>query len=296
MLFHPIKYDEPLFRPPSEAFSLILQVTIGCSWNSCAFCEMYTSKKFRVRSEEEVLKDIDAARKWNPDIRKVFLADGNAMVLSSGRLMKVLFQLNARFQKLSRISAYSLPKDLENKSVMELTELKNAGLSLIYVGIETGDENLLKLISKGETFESSVNYLTKAKEAGIKISAMILNGLGGKKYSEQHALNSAKIINAIQPEFLSTLVLSFPFGLDYYKKRFKEPFAALHRSDLLKELYLFISELRLENVVFRSDHASNYLILKGNLSRDRERILSQIETALQNPEVTNFREEWQRGL
>jgi radical SAM superfamily enzyme YgiQ (UPF0313 family) len=296
LLFHPIKYDEPLFRPPSEAFSLILQVTIGCSWNKCAFCEMYTSKKFRVRSEEDVLKDINAARQWNPDLRKVFLADGNAMVLSSGRLMAVLFPLNDRFSKLSRISAYSLPKDLENKSVKELTELKNAGLTLIYVGIETGDDEILKLINKGETFESTINNLSKAKEAGIKISVMILNGLGGKKYSVQHALNSAKIINAIQPEFLSTLVLSFPFGMDHYKTRFKGTFEALDRSGLLKEIYLFISELRLENAVFRSDHASNYLILKGNLSRDRERILSQIETAIQNPEVTNFREEWQRGL
>jgi len=191
MHFFPIQYDEPIFRPPSEAYSLIIQVTHGCSWNKCAFCEMYTSKKFKVRSEEDVFKEIEKVSIYSKDIRKIFLADGNAMVLSTAKLLRLLNKLNDTFPKLNRISAYAIAKDLENKSVEELKELYDAGLKLLYVGIETGDDELLKLINKGETYDSTVRNLLKAKEAGIKSSVMIINGLGGKKYSEQHAIHSA---------------------------------------------------------------------------------------------------------
>jgi len=208
MFFNSLRYDEPVFRPPSEAYSLILQVTIGCSWNKCAFCEMYTSKKFRVRNEHEVLDEIDQVAGYNPDVKKVFLADGNAMVLSTLKILNILNHLNKKFNRIARISAYAIPKDLKNKSVEELKALKEAGLKLLYVGIETGDDELLGLINKGETAVSTVASLQKATEAGIKLSVMIINGLGGRKYSHQHAVNSAKAINAIQPEFLSTLVLA----------------------------------------------------------------------------------------
>jgi radical SAM superfamily enzyme YgiQ (UPF0313 family) len=257
---------------------------------------MYTSKKFRIRDESEIAKEIDAVKFWNPEIRKVFLADGNAMVLSASRMLKTLDRLRSAFPGLTRISTYSLPGDLRNKSVEELKELKKAGLSLIYVGIETGDDSLLKVINKGETFDSMVGNLAKAKEAGIKISAMILNGLGGKKYSRQHAANSARLINLVEPEFLSTLVLSFPFGVNHFTKRFAGTFQQLDISSLLSELYLFISELRLANSVFRTDHVSNYLVLRGNLSRDREKILSDLKSAILHPGTAYLREEWQRGL
>jgi len=296
MHFFPIKYDEPVFRPPSEAYSLILQVTLGCSWNKCAFCEMYTTKKFKSRKEEEIFKEIDELARYSKDIRKVFLGDGNAMVLSTSKLLRIINKLKESFPRLNRISAYAIAKDLENKSVEELKELYDAGLKLLYVGIETGDDELLKLINKGETFDSTVVNLVKLKEAGIKSSVMIINGLGGKQYSEQHAINSAKVSNAINPEYLSTLVLSFPFGVKHFEKRFDGIFEEMNTLDLLKEQRLFISELNLENVVFRSDHASNYLSLKGILNRDKKRMLQELDEAIENPRGAGLREEWMRGL
>lgn len=296
MLFSPITYDEPLFRPPSEARSLILQVTTGCSWNRCAFCEMYTSKKFRVKPEEKVFEEIDQASGYMPEARKVFLADGNAMVLGTDKLLKILEKLRFAFPKLTRVSAYAIPKDLKNKSVEDLRKLQKAGLKLIYAGIETGDEELLKLIDKGETADSTIASMQKAKAAGIKSSVMIINGLGGKKYAQQHAGNSAKVVNAIQPEFLSTLVLSFPYGVEHFKERFAGDFEELNILELLVEQKQFIENLNLNETVFRSDHASNYLVLKGILNRDKKDLIDKLENAIEAPEMAGLRAEWMRGL
>jgi len=167
---------------------------------------------------------------------------------------------------------------------------------LLYVGIETGDDNLLKIINKGETYNSTIDGLIKARKAGIKLSVMILNGLGGKKHSENHAINSAKIVNQIEPEFLSTLVLSYPFGVEHYIKKFQDKFVQLSKFELIEEMQIFIENLNLKNTVFRSDHASNYLILKGILNRDKAKLLSDINKVLINPENSDLREEWMRGL
>lgn len=292
----PFDYNEPLFRPPSEAYSLIFQVTLGCSWNKCAFCEMYSSKKFKTRKFEDVKSEIENTAKEYNDIRKVFLADGNAMVLSPAKLMEILTELNRNFPKLNRVSAYALPNDISSKTKEELIELKNAGLKLLYVGIESGDDEVLKMITKGETYNSTLDGLLKAREAGIKLSVMILNGLGGKKYSEQHAINSAKLVNEIKPEFLSTLVLSYPYGEDHFINKFNGDFIKMTKMDLIKEMKTLIEKTELENTVFRSDHASNYLVLKGNLSRDKKEMLNRINQVLENPEYSGLREEWQRGL
>jgi len=295
-MYFPLEYNEPVFRPPSEAYSLILQLTLGCSWNRCAFCEMYSSKKFKVRKEEEIIREIKEVASISTDIKKVFLADGNAMVLSSSKLLRIINEINKAFPRVTRISAYALPKDISSKTDDELKQLSDAGLKLLYVGIESGDDELLRLINKGETFNSSVDGLQKARKAGIKLSVMILNGLGGKNYSLQHAINSAKAINLIQPEFLSTLVLSFPYGEDHFKKRFKGNFKALTTLELIEEMKIFIENLELENSVFRSDHASNYLVLKGNLNRDKQKFLNNINTVLQSPDDASLRPEWTRGL
>jgi len=296
MFFNTLTYDEPVFRPPSEAYSLILQPTIGCSWNRCAFCKMYTSKKFSVKNEEELFSEIDMAANHYPKTRKVFLADGNAMVLSVDKLMRILNHLNDKFKSLSRISAYAIPKDLQNKSVDELKLLRDAGLKLIYVGIETGDDGLLQKINKGETAAGTISSMQKANKAGIKSSVMIINGLGGRLNSRQHAENSAKVINAIQPEFLSTLVLSFPYGVEHFKQRFDGEFQELNLLELLKEQHAFISNLNLKNTIFRSDHASNYLALKGILNRDKQTLLNQLQSAMEAPDLANLRQEWERGL
>ncbi len=294
---HPaIEYDYPLFRPPSEANSLILQITTGCSWNKCAFCEMYSEKSFKLKDFEQIKKEIYGFKPVADRIRKIFLADGDAMVLKTDKLLKILEEINKVFPKVRRISSYAKPKDLKNKSVEELKSLKNAGLSLIYVGLESGDTELLDIINKGEDYESSRIGLLKSKEAGIKNSVMILNGLGGLNYWEAHAENSAKLVNEIQPEFLSTLVLSFPYGVDRYKKRFKKNFIEMNTLQLFKELHLFLKNISLESTVFRSDHASNYLTLKGILSKDKDQLLEKLLFAIKHPEQAGLRAEWQRGL
>src|SRR5690554_5927862 len=186
-MFYPIQYNEPIFRPPAEAYSLLFQVTLGCSWNRCAFCDMYTSKQFTVRPEHEVFEEIATLSRLMPHARKVFLADGNAMVLSTEKLLRILAELKNHLPKLRQVSAYALPQDILRKSKEELHALKQAGLKLLYVGIESGDDEVLRYVNKSETYDSTVAGLQAAKEAGIKSSVMILNGLGGAKYSKQHA-------------------------------------------------------------------------------------------------------------
>ncbi len=296
MFFSPISYDEPLFRPPSEARSLILQATVGCSWNRCAFCEMYTAKRFRVRPEEELFGEIDTLAAHFPHARKVFLGDGNAMVLNAGRLLRILERLREKLPKLTRVSVYAGARDLEGKHESELRMLKEAGLSMIYLGIESGSDEVLAMVGKGETAESMARNLEKAKAAGIRSSVMILTGLGGERYSRIHAEESARLVSRVQPEFLSTLVLSFPYGVGHFRKRIGGSFEMLDRSGLLRELHRFIAMTDLEQVVFRSDHASNYLALKGVLGRDKQAMLKLLEQALEDPGSAPFREEWQRGL
>jgi radical SAM superfamily enzyme YgiQ (UPF0313 family) len=257
---------------------------------------MYSSKQFQVRKEEDIFAEIENAKPYANNFRKVFLADGNAMVLSFDKLSRILNKLNNSFPRLNRISAYALPKDIESKSDEELKALAEKGLKLLYVGIESGDDELLEVINKNETFQSTAHALKRARKAGIKLSVMILNGLGGKKFSQQHAINSAKVVNEIQPEFLSTLVLSYPYGEDHFKNKLNVDFAPLNTEELIYEMKIFLEHLKLENTVFRSDHASNYLILRGNLNRDKEELLNRINSVLDNPGNAGLREEWMRGL
>jgi len=296
MSYFPFTYDEPLFRPPSEAYSLIFQVTIGCSWNKCAFCEMYSTKQFRVRAEQDVFAEIDSLSAYAGDIKKVFLGDGNAFVLSYQRLNSIMDKLNSVFPKLNRVSAYASSRDILAKTDHELKSLADKGLKFLYVGVESGDDELLTAINKGETYNSTVEALQKARRAGIKLSVMILNGLGGKHYSQQHAINSAKLVNQVQPEFLSTLVLSYPHGEKHFTDKFNGKFEPLDTFGLIAEMGLFIGNLELENTVFRSDHASNYLILKGNLNRDKHKLIQQIDQVLNDPMNAKLRPEWMRGL
>ena len=291
-----IQYDEPIFRPPAEADSLIFQITYGCSWNRCAFCEMYATKHFSVRKEEDVIKEIETAATAFPDTRRIFLADGNPMVLSAGKLMRILEAIKRFFPKAHRISTYALPGDLTAKTSEELIDLKNAGLKSIYVGIESGDDEVLKMNSKSETFNSTIDGLLKAKAAGMKLSLMILNGLGGLKYSQQHAENTARLVNIVQPELLSSLVLSFPFGKAHFRSRFQGEYIDMEITDLLREMQMFLEKTELNATIFRSDHASNYLILNGVLGRDKQIMLDNLARAIDQPRKAGLRPEWMRGL
>jgi len=294
----PITYDEPLFRPPSEGRSLIVQATIGCSWNRCSFCEMYTSKQFRPRPTAEVVAEIRAVAKRYPHapIRKVFLADGNALVLSNRRLRPILDAVRTWLPQVERVSLYAMPRDILRKSAAELAELRELGLAMFYVGVESGDDEVLQRVDKGETQQSSIEGLQKAAAAGISRSIMILNGLGGRRLSNQHAVHSAAVANAAQPEFLSTLVVSFPAGEQRFRRKFGEDYVPLNQQELFAETRTLLAELALEATEFRSNHASNYLVLKGTLNRDQARLLQQLDTAIHAPERVALRQEWQRGL
>ena len=293
-----LPYTEPVFRPPSEARSLILQVTNGCSWNKCTFCEMYTQpqKKFRLKPQEKIEQELAAVAGSGIPVRRVFLADGDAMTLSFRRLKLIMEAVRRYLPDVQRVSSYCLPRNLKNKSVDQLAELNELGLRLFYVGCESGDDLVLERVNKGEDFASSLAALHKIKAAGSDSSVMILNGMGGKKYSEQHAVNSARLMNEAQPEYLSTLVVSFPTGTERYQAGFDGEFEALDQRGLFHEMFVLLDTLDLEKTIFRSDHASNYLVLKGTLNRDKPRLLETVRSALDHPGTVPLRADWQRGL
>lgn len=292
----PIRYVEPVFRPPSEAESLILPVTDGCSWNQCTFCEMYTApqKAFRARDEAEVSESLRlTGERYGDQIRRVFLADGDALVLPTRRLLTVLDAIRTHLPAVRRISSYCLPRNLRKKSQQEIDELAAAGLKMVYVGAESGDDAVLAAVNKGETFDSTREALDKLGAAGITRSVMLLNGLGGKALSAQHAAQSARLINATQPEYLATLVVSFPQGEARLRAGFPgwEP---LTQHELFVEMEALLSGLELKRTVFRSDHASNWLVLKGTLGADKDRLLAQVRQALSGQAA--LRPAWARGL
>ena len=292
----PINYIEPVFRPPSEAHSLILPVTNGCSWNNCGFCEMYTQpqKKFRARDEAEVLAEIQRCGE-QLIVQRIFLADGDALVLPTRRLLAILEAIRQHMPQVERVSSYCLPRNLRKKSVDELKELADAGLKMAYVGAESGDDEVLARVNKGETFESTLSALDKLGRAGITRSVMVLNGLGGQLLSEQHALNSARLMNAAQPEYLSTLVVSFPTGEARFRAGFAD-YQPLSQDQLFREIEQLLQALELRDTVFRSDHASNYLVLKGILGADKPGLLRRVREAIEDPRNAPLRQEWQRGL
>ena len=294
----PIRYVNPVFRPPSEAQSLILPVTNGCSWNKCTYCEMYTApqKKFAARDEQESLDTIRrCGEQYGDQVQRVFLGDGDALVLSTRRLMTLLTAIRAHLPRVRRISSYCLPRNLRSKSVADLLELREAGLTLAYVGAESGDDEVLQKVNKGETFETTRDALDKLGAAGIARSVMLLNGLGGPLLSKQHAENSARLLNLTQPEFAATLVVSFPQGEQRFRQDFPQ-WRAMDQQGLFVEMEQLLQALELKRTVFRSDHASNWLVLKGVLGAEKERLLQEVRNAIGRPEAAALRAAWQRGL
>ena len=293
----PIDYIEPVFRPPSEARSLILPVTNGCSWNRCTYCEMYTAsqKKFRALDQARVLASIRHTAALGPGYKRVFLADGDALVLPTHRLLAILEAIGEHMPWVERVSSYCLPANLKRKSVADLERLHQAGLAMVYIGAESGDDTVLERVNKGETFSSTVDGLNKLRQAGITRSVMLLNGLGGQVHSAQHADRSAELANATQPEYLATLVVSFPQGEARFRQGYPE-WRPLDQIGLFREIERLLEGLELEHTVFRSDHASNWLVLKGTLNADRERLLAQVRAAIAAPDQAPLRPAWARGL
>ena len=294
----PIHYISPVFRPPSEAQSLILPVTNGCSWNRCTYCEMYTEpqKKFAVREDSQTLLSIQrCGEQIGNQVHRVFLGDGDAMVLSTRRLLTILSAVRKHLPMVRRISSYCLPRNVRTKSVEELAELRDAGLTLAYIGAESGDDTVLQKVNKGETFESTREALDKLGSAGISRSVMLLNGLGGRVHSLRHAENSARLANLTQPEFLATLVVSFPQGEDRFRQGFPD-WNPLLQTELFQEIEHLLQNLDLRRTVFRSDHASNWLVLKGTLGAEKQRLLAEVRAAIEQPLTAKLRNAWERAL
>ena len=293
-----MEYDFPLFRPPSEARSLIFQVTLGCSWNRCRFCASYRTKEFRVRPFEEVERDVVEMSGSYPQTRKIFLADGDPMAAPTDYLVKVLDLMNRRFPSLERISTYAGPTNLMAKTPEELGLLKERKLDLLYLGIETGNDELLKRVGKGATAAQIVEGGRKALRAGLRVSAFIILGLGGVEGSRAHAKDSARVVNGIDPQFLATLTLiPLPDARTYEDRVMGRGFRLIGPEQSLQELRWFVEDLELSGCKFGTEHASNYLPITGRmLPRDKEEILRLLDNALSEVSPGLFRPEWSRGL
>lgn len=282
-----LAYDYPLYRPPSESRSLIFQVTLGCSFNKCSFCDMYRTKNYSERPLEEIFSEIELMGKHFPHTRRVFLADGDALNLGTEKLISVITRIRGTFESIERISCYSMPKNLLQKSADELKSLKAAGLDMVYLGIESGNDKILKKVTKGATSNMIIESCKKAKDAGFSLSCMIILGLGGKTYSADHARDTAKVISNIAPNYIGALTLYMEPNIEkeFYEK-FGETFLPLKDNEVLDELYNLISDINLENdSIFRANHASNVYAIGGTLPNDKKEILQKIIHLKEHPEL-----------
>ena len=282
----------PVFRPPSEAHSLIIRLTLGCSHNQCAFCSMYKGVTFQRRSLAKIHTLIENAAKYYPDSRRIFLADGDALCLPTDELLEVLATLREKFPKLQRVTSYTTPQDLLSKSVEELTSLKEAGLQMLYLGLETGSDLLLKEIRKGATSAQMIEGCKKVKDAGIKLSVMVILGLGGQEHSEEHARETAKVASQISPTYLSALSLMLHPGTELRRKAEKGEFTPLSPYEMMGELAETLTQIKPESpIIFRASHPSNFAMLSGTLPKDQARLIQEAKDAqndLQNHRTPSF--------
>lgn len=291
-----IRYEGDLYRPPSEANSLILQATIGCSYNECTFCGMYRDKRFRVRPLAELQAEIGWARENYGDVQKVFLADGDALVAKASYLEGILDALNEAFPSLRRVSCYASPQSLQVRKVEEMARLKEKGLTLYYLGIESGSDKVLERLVKGVDAEEMIRVGKKAHEAGVKLSTMVLLGAGGREGSEEHARESARVVNAIEPRFVSTLVMTPVANTPLMEEAERGEVDELSPVELAAELRTFVDNLDLNGSVFRSNHASNHLTLNGSLPKDKAAMVAALDGVLADPKSAPFVPNWMRGL
>ena len=282
-----LNYDAPLYRPPSEAKSLIFQVTLGCSFNECSFCDMYRSKEYSERSWEEVKGEIDLMAKTMPDTTRIFLADGDALNLSTDYMIQIVEYIYQKFPSLERISCYAMPMNLLKKTPEELNMMNKAGLDRLYLGIETGNDIILKKVTKGATQSTMIKACKKAQDAGFTLSCMVILGLGGSKYTKENAVDTAKVINAVQPDYVGALTLYLENGIkEEFLTKFEGEFERLTDSQAIDELELLISEINVDNeIVFRANHGSNAYNIGGTFPQNKLEMLEKIEWMKNHPEV-----------
>ena len=282
-----LNYDAPLYRPPSEAKSLIFQVTLGCSFNECSFCDMYRSKEYSERSWEEVKGEIDMMSKMLPDTTKIFLADGDALNLDTKYMIKIVKYIYEKFPNLERVSCYAMPMNLLKKTPEELDAMKKAGLNMLYLGIETGSDILLKKVTKGATAKTIIKSCKKAKDAGFTLSCMVILGIGGSKYSSENARETAKVISEVKPDYVGALTLYLENGIkDEFLTKFNEEFIRISDSEAINELEELVTEINVnDKVVFRANHGSNAYNVAGTFPEDKQAMLDKITWMKEHPEV-----------
>jgi len=281
-----LNYHAPMYRPPSEGKSLIFQVTLGCSFNECSFCDMYRSKEYSERSWEEVKGEIDLMAKQVPDTTRIFLADGDALNLSTDYMIKIVEYLYKNFPELERVSCYAMPMNILKKTPDELKRMNSAGLNMLYLGIETGSDIILKKITKGATSATIIRACRKAIETGFTLSCIMILGLGGRNYSKEHIKETARVVNESSPHYLGTLTLILETGVkEEFLTKFAEPFHEINDEEALAELHDLVEQIDVkEEMVFRANHGSNAYNIAGTFPDEKEMMLRKISWYKDHPE------------
>jgi radical SAM superfamily enzyme YgiQ (UPF0313 family) len=285
-----------LIRPPSEANSLIIQVTYGCSDNNCIFCPAYKDDKFKIRDITEIEREITESAELYPETRRIFFADGDAIIIPQDKLVKIFKLANDRFKSLTRISVYGSIKSIKTKSVDELVQLKNLKLGIIYMGMETGDEEVYKYIRKYGNPQGNIDTCLKIKQTGIKVNVTVILGLGGRSWSHQHAVNTAKMLNACQPEQVAALTLMVVPGTPIHGFLQKKEFVMLDKLEILNELKILIENLSEFRCLFFSNHASNYYQLQSRFPADKQRVIQELSRIIQSGDTGGLVPDFLRGL
>ncbi len=289
-----MRYFGSVYRPPSEARSLIVQVTYGCSHNTCAFCSMYKAKKFTLRPMEEILEDFRLARQAYSVVRRIFLADGDALIRPAADLEKILEYIAELFPECERVTCYASPSSIHKRTPEELKRLRERNLTMVYMGLESGCDAVLKRMRKGHTAADIVAAGQKINAAGMELSVTAISGLGGVELWREHAMDTAAALSAMKPAYIGLLTLMVEPGTPLYDWVEKGQFQLLDSRQVLEETALLVAQLDCEGAVFRMNHASNYLTLKGTLNEDKQALLKRIHSAMSGR--TDLRPEYFRAL
>ncbi|MEJ2153855.1 MAG: radical SAM protein [Desulfobacteraceae bacterium] len=287
-------YEGNIIRPPSEANSILLQVTVGCSRNKCTFCGTYQGERFKIKSDELIMADIDFAARHCRRQRRLFLCDGDALIIPQNRLMRILVEIKERLPWVTRVGSYANAKSLKMKSAQELSALNNSGLGILYLGLESGDDRTLEAINKGASSQLMIEMARKAKDAGFKLSVTVLLGIAGRERSQIHARETGRVLSAIDPDYIGALSLMLIPGTPLHNDHEAGRFSLIDAREMLAELRTMFAETHLSRGLFHANHASNYLPIKARLPRDRESILALIDKALAGE--VGLKPEWQRAL
>jgi radical SAM superfamily enzyme YgiQ (UPF0313 family) len=291
-----MKYEGMIFRPPSEADSLILQVTVGCSYNRCTFCVAYQGKSFRIKSFEEIQEDIDEASSYRSQIQRVFLADGDALAMPQRELLRILEYLKLRLNRTERVGIYANAKDILRKDVEELKALKNLGLGILYLGLESGNPEILKRIKKNGTVDQLIRAGRRVKESGILLSVTVILGIGGLEKGQAHAADTGKVLSEMDPDYVGALSLMVVPGTPIYEEIKAGKLILPTPFGMIQELETMIEHFHCTHCFFASNHASNYLPLRVRMPEEKEDALRRIREVLQKKDPALLRPEYLRAL